>query len=162
MLVLVECNLLLLFSFQFYTHANSDHLDLISKDWLSCNICNIFLPTSAAIKNHKSSSHSAKNSTTDRVQCRYCHNSYLTAFQYYKHANKAHLVSDTVIKWIPEIWIDTKNLVFSNSKSSHFGFYDMNIQWGSEIRPSEIRKHLKSKIFEVVYTSVKITPILQR
>ena len=102
------------FSFQFYTHANSDHLDLISQDWLSCNICNIFLPTSAAIKNHKSSNHSAKptsaamenhkssnhsakSSTTDRVQCRYCHNSYLTAFQYYKHANKAHLVSDTVI-----------------------------------------------------------------
>ena len=80
--------------FQFYSHANSDHLDLIAHEWVSCGICKVFLPTTAALKHHKSVNHCGKNSLADRVQCRYCHNSYLTAFQLYKHANKTHLVSD--------------------------------------------------------------------
>jgi hypothetical protein len=89
-------NVLFVEPFQFYSHANSDHLDLIAHEWVSCGICKVFLPTTAALKHHKSVNHCGKNSLADRVQCRYCHNSYLTAFQLYKHANKTHLVSDQI------------------------------------------------------------------
>ncbi len=102
-------------STKFYRHATDKHADIVSKIWIECKVCHLYLPTEDALTGHvkmkhpkyyrkileakgqMSSSAGPQTSRTGRHKkivssCDFCDSSYTDRSNLMKHIRRLHQV----------------------------------------------------------------------
>ncbi len=77
----------------YYKHANSNHLQLLNRNWLFCSPCCSYWPTKNVLEVHKKAMHENTLSTIDpskKIKCSFCDQGFHKPKEYYQHANSEH------------------------------------------------------------------------
>ena len=74
------------------THANTRHLEEVSKIWLKCDQCNFYLATSEDLQKHLKMTHVKKSTGRLQFKCSHCRESFPTKISLSRHL-KTHEVS---------------------------------------------------------------------
>lgn len=84
---------------KYYSHANQNHPEEVTREWVPCNSCLNYFPSPYVLNTHKAVSKCSERDVSNDFHCEYCPSVFSRQYMYFKHANKEHKES------IENIWL---------------------------------------------------------
>ena len=82
-------------SYGFFLHSNKAHHELIAKEWIECEACQMFFPSPSSLKAHQNIAHAPKRI----LNCDFCPEEFQTKKLFIKHSNGQHFEQVTQSNW---------------------------------------------------------------